>query len=158
MASPCTTGEGWLSQIAMMHGRVVLSSQGSLEETSSDNNPLHHRWVLNRMPLGDKALQTRREASFIRKGLKYGLYCTNRQVIGEQLQLQFTLWYPLQLCFNSIFMGWEGKGTAGNQLCLSGRFLLFYFLEMKCFQLLSKSYCQFRSGPTFRYKAMKVFC
>ena len=111
---------GWLSQIAMSCGRLVLSSQESLEETGSDNNPVHHRWIQNRMPVGDKALQTQREASFIKKRLKYGSYCTNRQVIGEQLQ--FTLWYPLQLCFNSIFMGSEGKGTAGNQMYLFMRF------------------------------------
>lgn len=105
MANPCAVGGGWLSQIAMRCGQLVLSSQDSLEETGSNSNPVHHRWILNRMPLGDKALQTQQEASFVRKRLKYGLCCTNRQVIGEQLQLQFTLQYPLQLCFNSTFMG-----------------------------------------------------
>lgn len=149
MASPCAMGEGWPSQIAMRCGRVVLRRQDIFEETSSDNSSVHHRWILNRVPLGGKALQTRREASFIRKRLKYGSYCRNKQVIGEQLQLQFTLWCPLQLCFNSTFMGWEGKGTAGNQMCLLRRFF-FIYLEVKCFQLLSKGYCQFRSGPTIQ--------
>lgn len=113
---PSTRREAWQSQTAARQGHVVLSG---LEEPSSDSNPIHHGWVLNRILWETK----HSEASFIRKRLNYGLCCINRQVIGEQPQLS-GIHYSCVL----TALSWAGKGRALQGVrCVFRRVSLFFF-------------------------------